>query len=296
MYKALNPSVLGISGRQSEIVELALTHGFRGIECDINEFAKRAQTHGIEKAKRFLESAHLKLSGFELPLRWRGDEIAFQADLEKMEPIVGFAAAAGAKACHTTVMPATDMFPYHENFELHRKRLGIIAESLAEHGICLGLVLVAAPAHRVGKSFQFIYEVDSLITLLKSISSNNLGLILDTWNWHFSGGNLGHIKALGPERIVGVRIADAPADATAETLHDEQRLMPNDAGAINVQGVVSLLAELGYKGPLSLDPHGAAFAGMSRDSIVQRVSSTLDELLKLAGISKTIVKPSLAAV
>src|SRR5262245_18626189 len=121
MYKSLNPQVLGIAGRQSEIIELALTYGFRGIECDIQEFARRVQVQGLDKAKRFPESAHLRMSGFELPMRWRGDESIFQAELEKLDAIAGNAAAAGAIACHTIVMPATDMFPYHENFELHRK-------------------------------------------------------------------------------------------------------------------------------------------------------------------------------
>src|SRR5687767_13415413 len=157
MYKALNPRGLGISGRQSEIIELALTYGFRGVEWDILEFAKRVQVQGLDKAKRFLESAHLRMSGFELPMRWRGEQSTFESELQNLDQLATYAAAAGAKACHTTIMPATDMFPYHENFELHRNRLSTIADALAKHGIKLGVTFLTAPAHRTDKSFQFIF-------------------------------------------------------------------------------------------------------------------------------------------
>jgi hypothetical protein len=35
MYKNLNTAALGITGRQSELIELALTYGFRGLDLDM---------------------------------------------------------------------------------------------------------------------------------------------------------------------------------------------------------------------------------------------------------------------
>ena len=40
MYKNLNSWTLGISGRQSELIELALTYGFRGLDIDIHDMIK----------------------------------------------------------------------------------------------------------------------------------------------------------------------------------------------------------------------------------------------------------------
>jgi chitinase len=34
MYKNLNASSFGISGRQSDLIELAMTYGFQGIDID----------------------------------------------------------------------------------------------------------------------------------------------------------------------------------------------------------------------------------------------------------------------
>lgn len=41
MYKNLNAEVLGVSGRQSELIELAMTYGFIGLDVDITEVVKR---------------------------------------------------------------------------------------------------------------------------------------------------------------------------------------------------------------------------------------------------------------
>lgn len=284
MYKTLSPQELGISGRQSEIIELALTYSFRGLEIDMQEFAKRVQLQGLERAKRFLDSAHLRVSGFELPIKWRGDESVYEAELEKLEPIAACAESLAVKSCYTMVMPATDMFPYHENFELHRRRLGGMAEALAKHGIRLGVGFLAAPSHRAGKSFQFIHEAEALVTLIKSVTSKNIGLLLDTWDWHFGGGKLDQLRALGAERVVIVRMAEAPAETTSATVTDEQRLIPTIGGAVDNGSFIALLHEMGYKGPVSADPHPAALTGLTRDGIVQKCSAALDELLKTVGI------------
>jgi sugar phosphate isomerase/epimerase len=234
----------------------------------------------------------LRVSGFELPTKWRGDETVYEAELEKLDQIASCAASVGVKGCHTLVMPATDMFPYHENFELHRRRLGAMAELLAKHGIRLGLGFLTAPGHRAGKSFQFIHEADALVTLIKSVASKNIGLMLDTWNWHFGGGKLEQLKALGADRIVSVRVAEAPADATTATVTDEQRLIPALGGPVDNGSVIGVLAEVGYKGPVSADPHPAALVGLTRDGIVQKCSAALDELLKTVGIVR---QPRVAA-
>jgi sugar phosphate isomerase/epimerase len=178
------------------------------------------------------------------------------------------------------------MFPYHENFELHRRRLGAIADALGKRGIRLGIGFLAAPTHRADKSFQFIHEADALVTLLKSIASKNVGLTLDTWDWHFGGGKLDQIRTLGADRIVSVRMAEAPADVSPDTLTDEQRLIPVMGGPVDNASAIAVLAEIGYKGPVSAGPHPAAMTGMTRDTIVQKCSTALDDLLKTVGIQR----------
>lgn len=286
MYRNFCPGALGVSGRQSELIELALTYSFRGFDVDMGSLARRSESQGADHACRFIRSARVNIGGFELPIRWNGPEIDFRADLAHLGQIAEVAASIDARRCYTTLMPATDELPYHENFEFHRTRLGEIAEGLANHNIRLGLAFLAAPAHREGKQYQFIHQAEPLITLIKTIGSPNVGIVLDTWNWFLGDGGLDQIRELEPEQVVMVRLADLPEGVDPASMDDSQRLLPGETESSQVSNVLSILAEKEYDGPVSVYPHPGCFSGMTRDAIVQRVANCLDELFKAAGLSK----------
>ena len=285
MYRSLNPKALGITGRQSEIIELALTYGFRGLELDVHDFLKRVEHRGFEHATRFIRSSQLKIGGIELPVRWRGEESTYLADVAKLEQSAESLVSIGAKTCHTLVLPGSDM-PYHENFELHRRRLGAIAEALARHGIRLGVGFLAPPAARQDYAFQFIREAEPLVTLIKSVGSDNVGLMLDTWNWHFGGGTHEALRGLGGKGVASIYLAEAPADATLDSVTEEQRMLPNDQGPVNNTAMLGLLHELGYRGPVTLAPHPRCVTGRTRDAIVQHCGNAFDDIWRALGLSK----------
>jgi len=53
MYKNLSPSAIGVFARQSELVEIALTHRFQGFEIEIGEVLRRAQSTNVAQACRY---------------------------------------------------------------------------------------------------------------------------------------------------------------------------------------------------------------------------------------------------
>ena len=81
MFKNLNTSVLGVSGNQSEIIELALTHGFKAIDLDMVDFANRAKLRGMPYARRLIDSSKLTIATFDLPFGLDSPEDVFQKDL-----------------------------------------------------------------------------------------------------------------------------------------------------------------------------------------------------------------------
>ena len=281
MYKNLSAEGLGISGRQTELIELALSNGFSGLDLDIIDLVKRSQVQGVLQATRFLKSAQMQIGGFELPIRWLADEAAFQADLAQLQVAMEIAVTLGGKGCYTLIQPGSDDLPYHENFELHRKRLALIAKLLAEKDLKLGLGLLAAPAHRADKRFEFIHQADALLTLIKTIGAPNVGLLYDTWNWRVGGGSLDQVRECGTEGIVAVRIADAPADIDAASAVETDRTPPQEGGACDLPAVMTLLSELGYEGPLSMFADRSRYAGRTREAIVQEARAALDDLLKI---------------
>jgi sugar phosphate isomerase/epimerase len=284
MYKNLNAAALGVSGRQSELIELALTYGFAGFDLDLPSFCKQVELRGLDHARRYLDSAHLKIGVYELPVRWDGDEGVFQEDLEKLPALAETAAAVGAKACYTTVMPACDDRPYHENFEFHRQRLGAIAEKLAPMETRLGLAFLAPSCFREGKQYGFIATPDALVTLMKTIVGDNLGLLIDLWHWRLAAGSLDAIRELGPQQVVMVRVADLPKDVEMDAVTDEHRLLPGTTGLVDTAASISLLAEIGYRGPVTPFPSPTQTTGETRDRIVQRAASALDTAIQAAGL------------
>lgn len=284
MYRNMSPRALGVSGRQSELIELALTYGFKGIDIDMADYAKRCDKRGEEHARRFFESSQIRIGGWELPTRWLGDEGPFKVDLAALGGIAEKAARINAKRCFAIVPAASDSLPYHENFEQCRARLREVAGVLAEHEIKLGIGFFAAAAHREGKQYQFIHKAEELLSLITSVGAPNLGLAVDTWNWQLGEGAFDQLSDLPSEAFIVVRLADLPDGADPHKVTEQQRLLPREEGL--AVRLLSMLGEQEFTGPVTVFPHPKQFSGMTRDAIVQRASATLDELWKAAGLGK----------
>ncbi len=285
MYRNLDAAALGISGRQSELIELALTYGFRGLDVDLAALVKRARTSGVEQAVRFMVSANVQVGEFPLPIDFTGEESAFRSALLQLKEFAAIAGSLHASCCVATVNPASDARPYHENFEMHRTRLGAVANVLAEQNIKLGLTVLAAPCHWMGHDYPFIHEAEALLTLIKTIGNPSVGLVLDTWNWLVGGGSLADLLQLSGEQIASVRLADIRPEADLAKIADQERYLPGDGGLIDCGAVVRHLVEVDYAGPVTLYPHPSRFTGMTRDVIVRQAKATFQELWVAAGLA-----------
>jgi sugar phosphate isomerase/epimerase len=279
MYKCLSPLAIGVFARQSELLEIALTHRFAGLELDIQEVLRRAQTTSVVQACRYLASAQVKIGGFELPIRWAGTQNDFDTDLAQLGLLLEVCQTLKADRCYTTIRPTCDERPFHENFKFHVERLAKVAEALAPANVKLALNFLAAAADRADGGFEFIHQVDPLVLLLNSIPRDNVGVVLDVWSWWVGGGDLEKVRTLRSDQILSVRLADIPAGADLASATQDQRVMPGEGGTIDAAAVVSALEDLGYDGPVALAPNPEMFKGQKREAIVSRASSVLDSLL-----------------
>lgn len=299
MYKNLSPKGLGVSGRQSELIELAMTFGYRGFDLDMQHFVKQSQRKSVDYAQRFIESASkfaegFHIGGWELPTRWDGAEATFKEDLNTLSEVAEIAGKVEATRCHTFIQPASDSLAYHENFELHRQRLAQVADVLAPHDITLGLGFRPAPEARKDKAHEFIHDAEGLLTLCSTIGAKNVGVCLDTWSWYVGGGGVDQLRDLPAEQIVIVRVADVPGDADMASLTEKQRIMPSDEGLVDCDAFAKMLHEIGYDGPVTPYIHPGRFVGKTRDNIVQAAAKCLEQLWIAAGITQP--KPELVAV
>ncbi len=221
MFKNLNPLAIGVSGHQSEIIELALTYGFAGMDLNMAEFTSRARLKGMPYAKRLIESAKIRIGTFSLPIDWDSDDAAFQSDLKKLPELANCAAELGCTRCTATLAPAGDARPYHENFEFHRRRFHDICAVLKPAGIRLAVGFQAAESLRQNQAFQFIHNLDALTLLVNMAAEPNIGLLLDIWDVVAAGGSIDAVRKLPREQIVAVQVADMPANVPLPELDEE---------------------------------------------------------------------------
>jgi sugar phosphate isomerase/epimerase len=284
MYRNLNAAALGVSGHQSEIIELVLTYGFQGMDVDIAEFANRAKLHGASYARRLISSARLRSGTFPLPVELSSDDATFAKGLQKLPEYAQVAAEMGCTLCVTSIAPGDDARPYHENFEFHRKRLAQVCAALGQQ-VRLGVGFHAAEYLRKGRSFQFIHDLDALTLLVNMVGAPNIGLLLDVWDLHLAGVKPEAIRNMKPEQVVAVNVANMPAGVAPADLDDTHRLLPNaEGGVVDVPGMLSALAAIKYDGPVTPMPSRSIFQNARRDVIVKDAGESLMAVWKAAGL------------
>src|SRR5436853_4344351 len=145
MFRNLSARALSITGRQSEIIELSLSYGFKGIDLYLVEFQQTIKASNLQHARRLIDSARVKLGCFRLPLVWDEDDDTYKGGLSALADLAKLAADLGLTRAVTPIAPANDLRPYHENFEFHRRRLAEVGEFLASYKIKLGVEFQANP-------------------------------------------------------------------------------------------------------------------------------------------------------
>jgi sugar phosphate isomerase/epimerase len=295
MFKNLNPSALGVSGHQSEIIELTLTYGFAGVDLNMAEFATRVRLKGMEYARRLIQSAGIRVGTFPLPLEWDADDETFQKDLKKLPEYAQCAAELGCTRTTALLAPAADKRPYHENFEFHRHRFQEICAVLKPAGVRLAIGFQAAEYRRRNQAFQFIHDLDALTLLLNMVAATNLGLLLDVWDVVACGGSVETVRQLPPNQIVAVQVAEMPAGVPLSDLDDKSRLLPGvENGRIDVAALLAVLREIGYEGPVTVVPSRAVFQSRRREVIVKQTADALERVWRAAGLPST-ARPAPAA-
>jgi len=286
MFRNLSAPALGFSGRQSELIELALSFGFKGLDIDLADFQQTVKTYGLPHARRLVDSAKLKLGTFRLPIVWDEDDDRYKASLATLQEWAKLASEVGLTRVITTVAPANDLRPYHENFEFHRRRLGELGDQLAPHNLELGVEFKSNSELRKDRAYQFIHTFDALVMLIGMVRTPNVGIVADLFEMHISGNTIEDARKLS-DRIVSVVISDAPADKAGADCTAADRLLPGETNAIDLPAALVALAEINYDGPLTPSVSVSHTQGMKREQIVKTAGERVTTAWTTAGLSPT---------
>jgi sugar phosphate isomerase/epimerase len=281
MFRNLSTFGLPLSGRPSELIELALSFGFDGMDIDLLDLEKQAEIYGVEHARRLMVSARLKSGSFRLPVRLDGPEKEFEAELAALPKRLELAAAAECHRAIATVAPTSEEHSFKDFFELHRIRLHTIGDLLAPHGIQLGLAIrPERPAEETAAS-PFIATFEALLGLV-AVSHERIGAVVDAWALHATGEPVEMVAKVPKGRIVEVRLSDAPRGVTGAELTEAGRLMPGETGAIASAEVLKAAAATGFDGPVTPWAHRSTLTGRGREKIVRLAGERMEQAWKEA--------------
>lgn len=283
MFRNLSTFGLPLSGRPSELIELALSFGFDGMDLDILDLQKQAEIYGLEHARRLLVSARLKSGCFQLPVRLDAPESDYEADLKALPARLKIAADSECSRAVATLAPGSDEHSFKDFFELHRLRLHTIGDLLAGHGIQLGLAIKPDAAARADLANPFIHTFEGLLGLVAT-AHERVGAVVDAWALHVTGEPLELISKVPAGRIVEVRLSDAPRGTAVAELTPADRLMPGETGTIPLGAVLQAAAAAGFDGPATPYAARSTLAGRGREKIVRLAGERMEQAWRDAGL------------
>lgn len=283
MFKCLSPGLLGLSASANELIEPALSYGFKSLELDVVGFAAQVERDGLPASRRLLDSAKLKMGYFRLPVELAADDAQFAAETKSLTSYAKLAAEMGCTRA-VTQLAAGDERPMHQNFEFHRGRIQAVAKQLDEFGIQLGIGFTATVDADARGEFEFIRTFDALNMLLSLVGAKNVGMAVDLFELWSCESSFAAVQA-AKLKVTAVFLSDVAAEVVPCDALQTQRLLPGEVGTIDSAAVLTALAENGYDGPIVPAPHPDRFQQTGRQQIFKTTSEKLDAVWKAAGLS-----------
>lgn len=199
-----------------------------------------------------------------VPFNWRGSQEEFDHGFEAMKEQAAILAEVGVTRCGTWILPGSNGLPLEQNHEFHFSRLEPIGKLLDDHGMILGLEFVGPKTLRDSFQHPFYYDLNGMYGFAKTLGTN-VGLLVDAWHMYTSQSSLEDLAKISPERIALVHINDAPANVPLEEQVDHRRCLPCETGVIDMSGFMATLREIGYKGPIEVEPFDDTLKDLASD-------------------------------
>lgn len=278
---SLHASILKAGYSLEEMLALAKQFGFPGVDASFG--AVRALVEETSPAAaRDLFAAHGTLPAYMgfIPAGIFAPEAEFMQSLDQFAENCAVAASVGCRRTGS-YFPNRMSLPPDEARRILRDRTAILAERAEPHGIAIGLEFLGLRTFKPEEPHAFINNVPDTIEMLRETGRPNVGLILDSFHYFTSGGDLSQIRSLRASDIVHLHVNDAPHDDVM-TLEDTDRVLPGK-GVIDLAGWFKAIAEIGFDGYVAIEIFDDEFRNQDREIAVSIAKEALDDVLATAG-------------
>lgn len=279
MYTSLGPGDIGIDLPFPEAAAIAADTGFDAIQLDPGYLAD----HGPEAYHELLDEHDLRTGSMGVPVDVTGDADDYEDGLAALDEVAADAAAVGCERASTYILSFSDERDFDTNFEFHRERLEPVADTLADHGIRLGLEFLGPQTLREGHEHDFVHTSTGMLDLCEAVG-DNVGLLLDSWHWHTAGASVERLESLANDDIVDVHVNDAPADLAMVEYVDSERAMPGETGVIDIATFLGHLDAVDYDGPVMVEPFSDELPALDDREAARRTAESLERVWDVAGL------------
>lgn len=285
MFKNLGPGAIGVKANLPESIALAKKYGFQGVEFSISEAQQIADAQGFAALQALFQESGIKPGHWGFPVNFRGDENTWHEGLKALPKQAELARQLGCLRSATWIMPADNDRDFFTNFNFHVSRLRPAAEILKNYGCRLGLEFVGPKTVRNPRKYNFVHTLDGMLGLCAAIGTGNMGLLLDIYHHYTAHGTLDDLrKSLRNEDIVVVHLNDSQPGEIDE-LEDLVRALPCETGVLDVAGFLNAVNDLGYDGPVTIEPFSKRLREMSADDAVRETGAAMDKSWQVAGLA-----------
>lgn len=278
MYPNLNTGAIGVRASLEEQINFARKYGFKGIDFSISEAAALAAAHDVGYVKALFDKAGVMPGSWGFPVEYRKDEAEWRDGMEKLPDYAKLAHELGCHRTATWILPADDNRDFSANFQFHVDRLGPAAKILKEYGHRFGLEFIGPITLRQGKKYPFIHTLEGMRGLAAAMGTGNAGILLDVWHLYTAHGQLDDVREMKQEEIVVVHVNDAPAGLAINEQLDNVRLLPGESGVIDITSFLKTLADLGYDGPVTVEPFSQRVRDLAPDAAVGETYASLQKV------------------
>jgi len=283
VFRNLSTVGLPLTGRSSELIELALSFGFDAMDIDLVDFHQQAEAFGAEHARRLMVSARLKTGVFPLPVDLAGDDDTFTREVKLLPKRLESARSGEAPRAVATLPSASDAHAFKDFFDLIRRRLEAVEGPLAKYGVMLGLAVVPEPEARADRAHEFIHTLEGLLGLVAA-AGPQVGVVVDAWAMHVAGESLSVLSQVPAGKIVEIRLSDAPRERAAAELSHADRLLPGETGVIACGPLLQAAEKAGFDGPVTPWADRSGVAGRGREKLVKLAGDRMEIVWKDAGL------------
>lgn len=284
MYPNLGVGAIGHKATLTESIDFAQKYGFKGIDFAIKEVQELATAQGVEAVRDLFAARNVLPGVMGFPVEFRRDESTWRTDLEAVPAQAKLAQALGCTRTATWITPGSNDRTFAENFKFHVDRIGPAAAILADHGIAVGLEFIGPKTLRKNFAHRFIYTLEGMLAMGAAMGTGNVGLLLDIWHLYTSHGTLDQVRELDAAEVVVVHINDAPAGVDVDEQIDNVRLLPGESGVLEIAGFLRALDEIGYDGPVTVEPFSQRVREMDASDAVAATARAVKQVWSTSGV------------